>query len=79
MLATRAIEGQRFICREDTRGRWTVWDRCEDGVASLGNVELTGLRHDRALAAFSVLERIYAGHRDASSFQRRDQALQGSL
>jgi hypothetical protein len=70
MLNPVQIQGQRFSCVRDSQGLWIVWDQWDGKLASLGSQALNSLPEDRALAAFDILERIYASRRDASSLQR---------
>jgi hypothetical protein len=50
---------ERFTCKEDPDGTWSVWDHVMDKTASLGGRVLTGSDEWRARAACDVLTRIY--------------------
>ena len=50
---------ERFTCRENSDGTWSVWDHLRNEPASLGGRTLTGSEERRARAACDVLTRIY--------------------
>lgn len=61
---------QRFECREERHGLWTVWDTAASTPANLGGVQLRNRGKVCAQAACDILKRIYASGLDARSVRR---------
>ena len=54
----------RFECRREDAGTWTVWDKLTHAPAALGGAPLTGQKVHRASAACEILTRIYRSRLD---------------